>query len=117
MPQIQIDSETLKSLICGAVSEAMTPYVEEMAKQNGRILVLETINTQEKGLCPQNCPCQSRLNDQATLITQNTDSAKSAHHRIDGIYSGVIIIAGAITLLLNGLSFVWQLIKGGHIGP
>jgi hypothetical protein len=112
MAEIRIDSETLKSLICGAVSEAMTPYIEAITKQNGRILVLETINTQEKGLCPQNCPCQNRLNQQSTQITQTTESAKVAHHRIDGVFKTAAIVggsvSGAVTLLLMAIQILLQ---------
>jgi hypothetical protein len=112
MPQIQIDSDTLKTLICGAVSEAMAPYTESMAKQNDRILVLETINSQEKGVCPQNCHCQDRLDQYSTQITQNTDSVKSAHHRIDGVFKTATIVSasvgGIVTLLLMALQLFLQ---------
>jgi len=107
-----IDSGTLKSLICGAVSEAMQPYSEELAKQNDRILVLETINQRDKGLCPQNCPCQVKLSEHATQITQTTASVKSAHHRIDGVFKTAALvggtISGVVTLLLLTLQTFLQ---------
>jgi|GEM_PF-4707820 len=114
MGEMKIDSETLKSLICGAVSDAMAPYAKEMSEQNGRIIALETINTQGKGVCPQNCPCQTRLNDQSTQITHNTDSAKSAHHRIDSILWAVGILSGAAGAVANYIASIWT--KGGGHG-
>ena len=101
---MEIDPETLRSLIFAAVSEAMKPYADDLVKQNERILVLETINKRDEGRCPQNCPCQSKIEKQDTRITEATDSTKSAHHRIDGVYKTAAIVAGsvsgAITLLL-----------------
>lgn len=114
MPGIQIDSETLKSLICGAVSEAMAPYQEELVKQSGRILVLETINAQEKGNCPQNCPCQNKLENHSTQITQNTDSTKSAHHRIDGIMKTASIVGGSVSGVVTIILMVIQLFLQYH---
>jgi hypothetical protein len=114
MGEIIIDSDTLKMLICGAVSDAMAPYVEEMSKQSARISVLETINTQEKGVCPQGCPCQTRLNDQSTEITRATDSAKSAHHRIDGVFKTAIIVGGVASTVVSIILTVIEMLFQWH---
>lgn len=77
--EIKIDDATLKALIRDAVAQAMKDYNEE-----------------HRGLCPQSCPCQSRINVLTIQGTQNEASAKSAHHRIDGIFKTAAMVAGAV---------------------
>lgn len=77
--EIIIDSDTLKALIRDAVAQAMKEYNED-----------------HRGLCPQSCPCQIRINLLAEQGTRNEASAKSAHHRIDGIFKTAALVAGAV---------------------
>ena len=119
MAMIQIDPDTLRSLIYGAVSEAMQPYTEQLSKHSERILKLETINERDEGRCPQGCPCQVKIDDHDTRITKATESTKSAHHRIDGVYNTAVMVAGAgsgvVTLILIAIEMLlkWQSMKAG----
>lgn len=101
MTEILIDTDTLKNLISGAVSEAMKPYYDAQSTHDRRILELEVINRQEKGNCPQNCPCQDKINAQSIMLEDALNSTKSAHHRLDGIGKTAIVVATLVSTFMG----------------
>lgn len=110
MTEILIDTDTLKKLISGAVSEAMKPYYDTQEMHDRRILELEIINRQEKGVCPQNCPCQTKINDQAVLLEDALQSSKSAHKRLDGMSNAAFAIATIVSTFVGIFSGLIQFV-------
>lgn len=69
---------------------------------------LIAIETQLKAVATQ-CPTsQEKVHALEIEQARMTESIKSSHHRIDGVYKTVAWIAGAITLLINVLAFVFD---------
>lgn len=104
MAEIKIDQETLALLVRDAVSQAMKPYIDELNKINIEIA------RRDPSLCPQNCACKKRMETMAETTTRNSESTKSAHHRIDGIFKTAAIVAGAVSgvvgILIAGMNFL-----------
>lgn len=93
----------------------MTEYTDQMKAQNklfreilDRVIGVET----KQDFMLQSCPtCQTELNKQGKELVEIGARAKSAHHRIDGIFWGAGILGTLAGGLVNLIASAW---KGGH---
>jgi len=52
------------------------------------------------------------INQHSIEITENSQSAKAAHHRIDGIFYAAGVMGAIASFLTNTLINVWDKLKG-----
>lgn len=79
-----------------------------------RLITIETTLKNLTVTCPQ---CQAELIAHGKTIVALDASTKSSHHRIDGIYKAVGIVATIVSTVIGGLfSFINFILNrgGGH---
>ena len=68
-----------------------------------RLIRMETKLDIVAGTCPS---CQARITALEVAQAEGTASAKSAHHRLDGIKSDVGLLVTVIGLVFTGLNYI-----------
>lgn len=79
-----------------------------------RLITIETTLKSLTTICPQ---CQSELITHGKEIVALDASAKSAHHRIDGVYKTAGIVATVVSAVVGGIFTLVNFILnrgGGH---
>lgn len=78
-----------------------------------RLITIETTLKNLTDTCPK---CQSELITIGKEIVALGASAKSAHHRIDGVYKTAGIVATVVSAVVGGIFTLVNFIltKGGH---
>jgi len=113
------ETEVLKN----ALDRHMTEHTDQMREQNklfreilDRVIGVET----HQKIMLQSCPtCQTEINKQGKELVEIGARAKSAHHRIDSVYTSAGIVSGIVSAIVVGifalLNYLSQLsTKGGH---
>jgi len=101
-----------------ALDRHMTEHTEQMKEQNSlfreildRVIGVET----HQKIMLQTCPtCQTELIKQGKDIVAIDASAKSAHHRIDGLFTAATALGGIAGWVANFVAEHWP--KGGGHG-
>ncbi|MDR3561262.1 MAG: hypothetical protein P4N59_07480 [Negativicutes bacterium] len=116
---MELTKEMLVSIIRDQVSQSMKDHTDNQEKINRETLQtctrMETLLQGIVNTCPR---CQTRLGGHDVALATVEASAKSAHHRIDGVYTSAGAAGAIAAIFIQFIEFVWNnLQKGGTHGP
>ncbi|HML33871.1 hypothetical protein [Sporomusa sphaeroides] len=99
------------------LKQMLENHIRDQTKISRELLERITrVETKQDSLL-QTCPaCQLDIKEQGKAIVKVTESAKAAHHRIDGVYKAAGLISAGVGLLISLLSFLFNNVPkgGGH---
>ncbi|HWR45798.1 hypothetical protein [Sporomusa sp.] len=98
-----------------ALKHMLENHIRDQTKISGNCWRITRVETKQYSLL-QTCPtCQAEIREQGKANYQSSESAKSAHHRIDGIYKSAGIVATIVSTVIGTIFTVLNFIfKGGH---
>ena len=82
--------------------------LDQLQTMQSRMAVVET---DDKYLVRTTEKSQDFISQHSERITAVEQNAKSAHHRIDGIYAAAGVVGGVAGWAMQYISSIW---KGGH---
>jgi hypothetical protein len=111
-----VNESELKQLLENHIRD-QTQWREEQNKFSRELLEKQTRTETKLDSLLLTCPiCQAELREQGKQIVAIDQSAKSAHHRIDGIFIFAGILGGLAGTLVNVFASLWSKTSGGGHG-